>query len=657
MRKALLSLISLVLISACGMQDEGLSGLSSLEAAVDFNFISGQSENNLLEAKVSNNGSIVLGTHQTYTDATTPAIGSGVVRGSVMDEANGLLYVGMFSGDGIYVIDTQGTSDASDDTLLRVYNAGSTPAIGTGGITGMDFDSTTGFLWVSVYDDGLYVIDTGNNKIAGDDTIHFLYSTGSTPALSDNRPYGFHRGSDGLLVVAGYQVGVTLINTQNTVSAADDVQVAVYSQATAPVTISHQRSLDVHYDVTGSAVYVANFGGLDVIDLAGTPFTPGDDTLAGTYNTSSSPSISWDAAYRLGFDDARGLLIATGSDVVVIDTNSTATMADDTSYVRYTATELGQFGWGGSGVFYDASTTTIYWGAGGVTSINMNGTATKADDVITVVGEHDMLQPGVQQLPYYSSSLDMIFAPTWSGMMLLNSRNTLTGSYLTAPYYGKGILDNLRVAFSTTEPSGTSIGFEGRSAKMSFEDDFGDGITANVTDLYGWGSEFPSITESDGTITFTGIPGGGTWAASWVDTGAPAETYPAGTSVEIRLRTNTDAVDFYVEICIDGYDGDSVWTEDTDGEWKILSMTTQDSFNSLCVYPYWTSGWLATDYIEIDYIRVTQPSDWSAWVPLSQYGDISGAFDTTDDYVQIKADLTSDTAGKTPSVDKIILFE
>nr|MBP9752175.1 hypothetical protein [Candidatus Moranbacteria bacterium] len=91
----------------------------------------------------------------TYTTATTPAIGNNYVRRSSLQ--NDLLYVSTNSG--LSVIDTKGTTDSADDTLVTTYTTTSTPAIGNNSTTHSFLDSFTRLLYVSTYSGGLSVID------------------------------------------------------------------------------------------------------------------------------------------------------------------------------------------------------------------------------------------------------------------------------------------------------------------------------------------------------------------------------------------------------------------------------------------------------------------------------------------------------------------
>ena len=243
----------------------------------------------------------------TYTDSSTPAIGSNFVYHAFLDSARNLLYVSTLSawngsayvGGGLSVINTQGTVDPDDDTLVKTYTTGTTPAIATNYVLNSFLDSTHNLLYVSTQcvwsgdscvGGGLSVINTQETVDPDDDTLVKTYTTGTTPAIGHNNVYhSFLDSTHNLLYVSTNGGGLSVINTQGTVDPADDTLVKRYTTATSPA-IGSNSVFHSFLDSTHNFLYVSTSGGLSVINTQGT-VDPADDTLVKTYNTSTTPAI------------------------------------------------------------------------------------------------------------------------------------------------------------------------------------------------------------------------------------------------------------------------------------------------------------------------------------------------------------------------------
>jgi hypothetical protein len=121
-----------------------------------------------------------------------------------------LLYLSIDGG--LSVIDTQGTTDPGDDTLVTTYTTATIPAIGNNAVLHSFFDPTTHLLYVST-DSGLSVIDTQGTTDPGDDTFVTTYTTATTPAIGDNTVYhSFLDSATHLLYVSTGSGGLSVID-------------------------------------------------------------------------------------------------------------------------------------------------------------------------------------------------------------------------------------------------------------------------------------------------------------------------------------------------------------------------------------------------------------------------------------------------------------
>ena len=96
-----------------------------------------------------NGGEIIINQGYTYTPSTSPAIGSNYVLHSFLDSARNLLYVS--TPGGLTVLNTQGTADPADDTLVKTYTTSTTPAIANNYVEHSFLDSARNLLYVSTY--------------------------------------------------------------------------------------------------------------------------------------------------------------------------------------------------------------------------------------------------------------------------------------------------------------------------------------------------------------------------------------------------------------------------------------------------------------------------------------------------------------------------
>ncbi|MDP1846114.1 MAG: kelch repeat-containing protein, partial [Candidatus Moranbacteria bacterium] len=142
---------------------------------------------------------------------TTPAIGNNYVRHSFLDSTHNLLYVSTYGG--LSVINTQGTVDPADDTLVKTYTTSTSPAIGNNNVYHSFLDSTNNLLYVSTYDGGLSVLNTQGTVSPADDTLVKTYTTSTSPAIGNNYVYhSFLDSTNNLLYVSTYGGGLSVVN-------------------------------------------------------------------------------------------------------------------------------------------------------------------------------------------------------------------------------------------------------------------------------------------------------------------------------------------------------------------------------------------------------------------------------------------------------------
>jgi hypothetical protein len=111
-------------------------------------------------------------------------------------------------GGGLSVINTQGTLDPLDDTLVTRYHTGSTPALGHNLVYHTFLQGT--LLYVGTLG-GLSVINTQGTLDPLDDTLVTRYYTGSVPALGDNGVR--HTSLEDTLLYASTNGGLSVFNT------------------------------------------------------------------------------------------------------------------------------------------------------------------------------------------------------------------------------------------------------------------------------------------------------------------------------------------------------------------------------------------------------------------------------------------------------------
>lgn len=275
-----------------------------------------------------------------YTTTSTPAVG-GAARQANYDPDHCLLYVS--TAVGLNVINTQCTNSGSDDALVITYTTATTPAIGNDALYGTYIDRANHLIYVATVGGGVSVINTQNTISPLDDTLHFSYTTTSSPAIAHNNVYWVYLDElQRLFYVGTYGGGLSVISTEGTFSPLDDVLINTYNTTSSPA-ILRNNVYATYYDSVTKYLWVGTYrdtsdGGLTAIDTKGTiPAT--DDTLVKHYSPSTTPPFCY-RVRGLAFDGVNNQFYAScdsGGGVQVLNTQGTVDTTDDTrNYAYYT---------------------------------------------------------------------------------------------------------------------------------------------------------------------------------------------------------------------------------------------------------------------------------------------------------------------------------
>ncbi|MEI6649922.1 MAG: Ig-like domain-containing protein [Candidatus Moraniibacteriota bacterium] len=450
---------------------EDLPGSVSDTSEEDFNKGSTSSSGKISETAVVNQdgGEVSLGRGWTYSLASTPAISDNSVRHSFFDSGMHALFVATSSG--LSVIDTKGTVDPADDTLVTTYTTTSTPAIAHNYVLQSVVDPSTHFLYVST-DRGLSVIDTKGTITAADDTLVMTYKTSSTPAIADNYVYQVVIDPVQNLLYVGTNNGLSIIDTKGTVDPADDTLVTTYTTSSTPA-IADNCILHTDYVSSTHLLYTGTCSGLSVIDTKGT-LDPVDDTLVITYSQTSTPvALAVDGVKDSFFDPSTGLLyIGTeGGGLSVVDTKGTVTAADDTLVTTYSTSSSPSIA---EDYVYqsviDPSTHFLYVATdSGLSVIDTKGTVDPADDTL-VTTYLTSSSPSIASNDVYAVSLDasahLLYVSAYGGGFSVIS---LEG-YVFDAYY-RGVVRKITdiptkiVSFDRTQDASQTTTLSYRTAK------------------------------------------------------------------------------------------------------------------------------------------------------------------------------------------------
>ena len=619
---------------------------------------------------VAESGEVGINQGWVYGVNTLPALESSFVQHSFID--NNLLYVSTYGG--LSVINTEGTVDPVDDTLVTRYYTGSTPALGNDTVYHSFLDNN--LLYVST-NGGLSVINTEGTVDPGDDTLVTTYTTGSTPALAHNDvENSFLDPITHLLYVSTYGGGLSVINTEGTVDPVDDTLVTRYYTGSTPAL---GNDTVYHTFLDSNLLYVSTqAGGLSVINTEGT-VDPGDDTLVTTYNTASTPALADNHVQYSYIDSTTHLLYAsTNGGLSVINTEGTVDPVDDTLVTRYYTGSTPALG---SEIVYHSflDNNLLYvstWG-GGLSVINTEGTVDPVDDTL-VTRYHVKSVPALSGNSVYHSFLDpttdLLYVNVYYGSGLsvinLNDEYNAEGEFFGS---AKRITETptTTLTWNGDIPEDTAVSLQYRTGTSDavYFNDFDDNLTTEYAgDYYGWGNVFQDVEESAGTMKLsnpdTGVIGDDSWVYSWLDTEKPDDYFPLGSKVTARVRINSNTRQIssggwweYI-FTDDWWDGDG--TRIPNNEWYTFSFTTgSKTFSKLGFEINWKTGTSSpTDTFEIDWIKIETPDSfgkWNAWSTpcLSTTCAIDPSTLTGNEWIQYKLNLSTDNPNTTPKIHSV----
>lgn len=578
---------------------------------------------------------IMLNQGFTYNFSFSHLLGAGVTL-SFRDLDTGYLYVGTWN-DGLVVIDT------NTNSVVTRYDTASTPALTDNSIDQASIND--GLLYISTYNNGLHVIDTKQTVDPSDDILVVRYSTSSSPTLptGPGTPnwvrHAFLDNQNNLLYISthSYGAGVAVIDTNGTVTAADDVLVKTYNQTTIPgsfIWYSEHTFLDSE---TGY-LYVSS-DGVSVIDT-------NTDTLVTRYAVGHTSHSFLDS-------DTGYLYMSTNEGLIVIDVNSSAEIIN----YYYTGSDPALRSDLVKQSFVDPNTGYLYIATTKGLSVIDTGTNT----LVTHYNKDSLpalTNTGISHI-FYDTVTNHMYLSGEEGLDVIDitGNYSAVGSYYSSPYRISEIpSDTLKWA-----PLDGNISLQYRVGEQNtvWMEDFDGGIGSYIGDSYDWGGSFQNVSVQDGILTLS-EPSDWGLGYSWFDTGLPVEYFPIGSRVKAKVRVNSsrEEIGFRYEMFTDEYDMSSDNSE-TINEWVYLDFTEFDPFSTIGIKI--ESGdeedWAVEDSFQIDWISVIQPddqwSDWSEPCSTSTGCTIDPADLEGKEWIQYRFNLSTDDPTQTPIVNSV----
>lgn len=556
-----------------------------------------------------------------YTTTTTPAIAHADVNTFAIDQSRSLIYVGSYEPGGVSVIDTKGTLSPADDETVALYSTTATPALAYAHghwnrIWDIDVDSDTGFLYLST-GIGLTIIDTKKTNSNADDTVVAHYRMNTTPALPDWPVYATYVDKANGLIYASNRGGLSVIDTKNTLTNADDVTLHNYAGSYLGNIVA---------DPANNLLFVTSLvddgKDLSVINTKGTK-NPLDDTI-----TNQLPVAFTGMNGRLLFDSVKShLYIMTGSGLTVVDTKANANLTDDEVIEFYSSTTSPSIadGWIGA-VYLDGS--LLYVSAG---------------KKLSVVDRSKKYAPSGKYIskPFLISEIPSEVL-NWQGQ--------------------KGAEHKVSLRYRT----GTSA--------VRWRNEFDDNVASEFSpDPYSWGHPFGTAVESNGTLKISNPTNpymnsnSNSGADTWIDTGQVAGYFPAGSIVRTRFRINSITriiQDWWEWFFTDGWTASYGQAIPNNQWYTFVIKETTSAFHRLGFEIGWKTGtWdVANDSLEIDWVEVLLPQNHAGWGTWSnpcesQICRIDSSSLIGKSYIQYEASLETRDSASAPSVEAVQFSE
>ncbi|MFO0704182.1 MAG: fibronectin type III domain-containing protein [Patescibacteria group bacterium] len=406
---------------------------------------------------------------QTPTRTPTPTVGAAIVITGVIKQE---------SGGGVSVIDTNGTQTFGDDVApTPTIDADSShPLISDAIITDQWTSGVIAF--ISTWGDGLYIIDTKGTADKTDDTVLAHYNTTSTLPLNSNFVYstfyfvtttGPNIGMSGDMFInttAGTtNIGRYMSSGPPLVFGTKQTGYGSYSKSYSPfgpTGVPSDNIYNAYLPSTNQYLYLSSDVGLIVVDTKSS-LPMGDDVVMFTYNNSSNPSLGSNDV-RDSLTEGNLIYVATGAGVKVIDTKGTpGTLTGDTITSCGPNVPVTDLTRGESNMLY-ASTTT-----GGVIVLNTTNCANLGAYTTTNPASLPIINNNVKYTTY-DPTTDYLYIYTAGITRPLSTNVTLPPAQLTVipqatTYYfpdtANGPCHSSSTTFNNTNPRSytTSMGF------------------------------------------------------------------------------------------------------------------------------------------------------------------------------------------------------
>lgn len=623
-------------------------------------------------------------------DSTTPGYHNGRVT-QVHQLSSGTFLV-LTMSNGFFHFDNQGNLDSEDDQFTLLYSPSSTVAVSSN-LSAFDIDEETGLIYlvesIGFSRSRISIIDTKKTYTdSTDDTLEGNHEW-SSPDVFLEKVHGVtqisYENGSGILYVLG-TFGLVRIDTSGTATTSDDLYLGIWGNEDLPAIALSETSANDFYQ-RGRYIYLlSGYRNINVIDTQNTP-TVSDDAVVYSHTRAALGFGELDMVHDIEHDYVNDLLYisayGTNGGITVLDLKKTDDYSDDEILYKHTPTNLGitadRIGEGGSGasfyetVFHEKSGNLIIRNYSYAAVINRHSLTTPDDDEVLkyfptlfLAQDYD-----VQILSHYTFD---IFPDDNTGLLYISTTNSSFeqpawwavtfdpyvrgGSFISSTENVEQEIDpdlDHFLQLDTDIPPGDQITLSTRTGLASLTmDEFNDGDTSNVTDHYGWGNPFQSITESDGKLILSGLTSN--WGAQWIIMPVD-EPFAAGSSVIIKYRANTSATNFRFNLFTDEWSGGYGQSNDINQD-IVLELTEASQFTHIGVYVEFTGGtWESGDSIEIESIKVIGTPTWGSWNQCQNTSSCLINYGGPDEnFLQFSAFLSSSNGTTTPLIKNASLI-
>lgn len=569
----------------------------------------------------------------------------------------------------LYIIDTKKNDNPIDDELITTYTPTTTPAMPDTWAGALAYDGVKHLLYFGTYSSGVYVFATKGTGTISDDELLGSYSKASGELNSNAvNSITVDSANDLVYISTNYESspyvnnGVQIIDRLGTEALADDVSLRLYNQSNL-TNFQGNGSNRITLVPELNQILVSNTsaGTFVAVDTKGTR-DPNDDTVSYKFDGTSHPALlNHHGSYKNSYDSGSGLLLVesenwadyTKKGIFVVDTKKTAAGADDDFLGVLTSLDLYQVAYNNFSFEYDSVSKDMYlYGYNGLKRYTFNSISNLALNTVKDIPE----------MNGYSGYKNKLFDQTRRVLYLVGPRGVYAYTPDRLMPSGAYISEAISLAsggFSEVSLMGSSLDSTSLQYRTSVSstayvrDDLATSTAADWADVYGWGDSPSTVSASNGVIKLSGLTNN--WGYYWLKLNVPPDTFPAGSTVKVKVKYNTSAVAGDVWVYENDWWSDGV-TEKLN-EWVEVSFrTSQSSLDNVGFYWNCQSGCSGTDNLEIDEVTITSgDGSWSAWSSPVASGsainvDLSGAT-----YLQYKLNMTSFDRITSPVVSEVNL--